>query len=106
MASRIKKDDQVLVISGKDKGTKGRVLSVLREVDRVLVEGVNKVKRHTKPTPKNPQGGIIEREQPIHISNVMLVDPDTSAPTRVGYQMHDDGSKLRISRKSGAVVDK
>lgn len=105
MASRIKKDDQVLVISGKDKGTKGRVLSVLREVDRVLVEGVNKVKRHTKPTPKNPQGGIIEREQPIHISNVMLLDPKEDKPTRVKAGTDKDGKKVRIAVRSGAVID-
>jgi len=105
MASRIKKDDQVLVISGKDKGTKGRVLSVLREVDRVLVEGVNKVKRHTKPTPKNPQGGIIEREQPIHISNVMLLDPKEDKPTRVKAGTDKDGKKVRLAVRSGAVID-
>jgi large subunit ribosomal protein L24 len=105
MAIRIKKDDQVLVISGKDKGTKGRVLSVLREVDRVLVEGVNKMKRHTKPTPKNPQGGIIEREQPIHISNVMLLDPKEDKPTRVKAGTDKDGKKVRVAVRSGTVLD-
>jgi len=80
MGTRIKKDDQVVVIAGKDKGTKGRVKQVLREVDRVLVEGVNMVKRHTKPTPKNPQGGIIEREQPIHLSNVMISTRRKTSP--------------------------
>jgi len=104
---KIRKNDQVLVIGGRDRGKRGRVLRVDTDTSRVIVEGVNFIKRHTKPNPqKNVKGGIVEREGTIHISNVMLVDPDTSAPTRVGYQMHDDGSKLRISRKSGAVVDK
>ena len=104
---RIRKNDQVQVIAGRDKGKRGRVLQVLPEKDRVVVEGVATIKRHTKPNPqKNVKGGIVEREATIHVSNVMLVDPDSSSPTRVGYQVHEDGSKLRISRKSGAVVDK
>lgn len=103
MAARIKKDDQVVVISGKDKGTRGRVLLVQREVDRVLVEGVNKVKRHTKPTPKNPSGGIIEREQPIHLSKVMPIDPTTDKPTRVRAGKGENGDKTRVA-KSGAVI--
>ena len=105
MGSRIKKDDQVVVITGKDKGTKGRVLSVLREADRVLVEGVNKVKRHTKPTPKNPQGGIIEREQPIHLSNVMILDAKEDKGTRVKMGTDKDGKKIRLSVRSGAALD-
>ncbi len=105
MGSRIKKDDQVIVIAGKDKGTKGRVLSVLREADRVLVEGVNKVKRHTKPTPRNLQGGIIEREQPIHLSNVMILDAKEDKGTRVKMGTDKDGKKVRISVRSGTVLD-
>jgi large subunit ribosomal protein L24 len=105
MGSRIKKDDQVVVITGKDKGTKGRVLSVLREADRVLVEGVNKVKRHTKPTPKNPQGGIIEREQPIHLSNVMILDAKEDKGTRVKMGTDKDGKKIRLSVRSGTALD-
>ena len=103
MATRIKKDDQVVVISGKDKGTRGRVLLVQREFDRVLVEGVNKVKRHTKPTPKNPSGGIIEREQPIQLSKVMPIDPTTDKPTRVRFQVGEKGEKIRLA-KSGAAI--
>lgn len=103
MATRIKKEDQVVVISGKDKGSRGRVLLVQREVDRVIVEGINKVKRHTKPTPKNPNGGIIEREQPIHISKVMPIDPSTDKPTRVRFQVSEDGTKTRVA-KSGAAI--
>jgi large subunit ribosomal protein L24 len=103
MATRIKKDDQVVVISGKDKGSRGRVLLVQREFERVVVEGINKVKRHTKPTPKNPSGGIIEREQPIHLSKVMLIDPSTDKPTRVHFQVGEKGEKVRIA-KSGAAI--
>lgn len=104
---KIKKNDQVLVIAGRDRGKKGRVLSVNPEKSRVIVEGVAMMKRHTKPNPqKNVKGGIVEREAGIHVSNVMLVDPDSSSPTRIGYTVHDDGTKSRISRKSGTVVDK
>jgi large subunit ribosomal protein L24 len=104
---KIRKNDQVLVIAGRDRGKKGRVLSVNPEKSRVIIEGVSMIKRHTKPNPqKNVKGGIVEREASIHVSNVMLVDPDSSAPTRIGYTVNNDGSKSRISRKSGAVVDK
>ena len=105
MGARIKKDDQVVVIAGKDKGSRGRVLRVLLEVDRVLVEGVNKMKRHTKPTPKNPQGGIIEREQPIHLSNVMPLDTKDDKPPRVKMGTDKDGKKVRVSVRSGTVLD-
>jgi large subunit ribosomal protein L24 len=104
---KIRKNDQVLVIAGRDRGKKGRVLSVNPEKSRVIVEGVGMIKRHTKPNPqKNVKGGIVEREGAIHASNVMLVDPDTAAPTRIGYTVSKDGTKTRISRKSGNVVDK
>lgn len=104
---KIRKNDQVLVIAGRDRGKKGRVLSVNPEKSRVIVEGVGMIKRHTKPNPqKNVKGGIVQREAAIHVSNVMLVDPDSSAPTRIGYTVNNDGTKSRISRKSGTVVDK
>jgi len=104
---KIRKNDQVLVIAGRDRGRKGRVLSVNPEKSRVIVEGVGMIKRHTKPNPqKNVKGGIVEREGAIHASNVMLLDPDSSAPTRIGYTVNNDGTKSRISRKSGTVVDK
>ena len=104
MGTRIKKDDLVVVIAGKDKGSKGRVLRVLSEVDRVVVEGVNKIKRHTKPTPKAPQGGIIEREAPVHASNVMLWDEKAGAPSRVKAGTDKDGKKVRILVKSGTAL--
>lgn len=103
---RIRKNDQVQVIAGRDKGKRGRVLQVLPEKNRVVVEGVGTIKRHTRPNPqRNIKGGIVEREASIHASNVMLVDPETSAPTRVGAKFLDDGRKVRVARKSGAVVD-
>jgi large subunit ribosomal protein L24 len=104
---RLKKDDTVVVRAGKDAGKRGRVLQVLPEKNRVVVEGVNVIKRHTRPNPqKNIKGGIVEREAAIHASNVALVDPDTSKPSRIGATRLADGRKVRISRKSGAVVDK
>ena len=82
----VKKGDKVMVISGKDKGKTGVILSAFPKKDRVLVEGVNIVKKHSKPSQMNPQGGIISQEAPIHVSNVMPIDPKTGEPTRVGYQ--------------------
>ena len=105
MARRIKKDDMVVVIAGKDKGAQGRVLKVLTDTDRVLVEGVNQVKRHQKPSPQFQQGGIIEKEAPIHVSNVMPLDTKTESPTRVRAGEDKDGKKVRISAKSGTVLD-
>ena len=103
---RIRKDDEVVVIAGKDKGRRGKIVRVMDE-ERVIVAGVNLVKRHTKPNPaRNVAGGIVEREAAIHASNVMLLDPDTNEPTRVGKKVLADGTRVRIGRKSGAVVDK
>ena len=107
MQTPIRKNDNVLVTTGKDRGKKGRVIRVLPEKNRLIVEGVNLIKRHTRPNPqKNIKGGIVEREASIHASNVMLLDPDTNEPTRVGKKVLSDGSRVRIGRKSGAVVDK
>lgn len=101
----VKKDDTVFVITGKDKGKKGRVLAAFPRENRVLVEGVNMVKKHSKPSQKNPQGGIITQEAPIHASNVMLVDPKSGKPTRIGYKVLDNGTKVRVAKKSGEVID-
>jgi large subunit ribosomal protein L24 len=107
MAMSIRKNDQVVIRAGKDRGKKGRVLSVVPGRNRVIVEGVNLIKRHTRPNPqKNIKGGIVEREASIHASNVMLLDPETNEPTRVGKKVLADGSRVRIGRKSGSVVDK
>ena len=103
----IRRNDQVKVIAGRDKGKQGRVLRVFPTEGKVLVEHVSMVKKHVRPNPqKNVKGGIVEREGAIHASNVMLLDPDSAAPTRIGYTVGKDGTKTRISRKSGNVVDK
>lgn len=103
----VRKNDEVLVIAGKDRGKRGRVLQVLPEKNRVVVEGVNLIKRHTKPNPqKNVKGGIVEREGAIHASNVQPICPDTNRQTRVGHKTLDDGRRVRISRRSGGVMDK
>lgn len=99
MARKIKKGDTVLVIAGKDKGKKGKVLSVLTKTERVVVEGVNIVKKHVRPTRKNPKGGIITQEAGIHISNVKLVCPSCAQPTRVGFKIREDGAKVRTCKK-------
>ena len=101
----VKKGDTVKVISGKDKGKTGVVLTALPKKDRVLVEGVNIIKKHTKPNQANPQGGIVRQEAAIHVSNVMLLDPKSGEPTRVGYKV-EDGKKVRVAKKSGEKLDK
>ncbi len=101
---RIKKGDEVIVLSGKDKGAKGNVLVVLRKTERVLVQGVNMVKRHTRPSSAGP-GGIIEKEAPIHVSNVAHIDPKSALPTRVGYRTLGDGRKVRFAKRSGEIID-
>lgn len=101
----VKKGDKVVVIAGKDKKKNGTILAVDTAKERVIVEGVNIVKRHTKPNPVNPEGGIIEKEAPIHVSNVQLADPKTGEPTRVGHKVLQDGNKVRYAKKSGEVID-
>ncbi|MGD6818667.1 50S ribosomal protein L24 [Metabacillus sp. 84] len=101
----VKKGDNVMVISGKDKGKQGKVLEAYPKKDRVLVEGVNVVKKHSKPTQTNTQGGIVSQESPIHVSNVMLIDPKSGEPTRVGSKMVD-GKRIRVAKKSGESLDK
>lgn len=101
----VKKDDNIIVISGKDKGKKGRIIAAYPRENRVLVEGVNMIKRHTRPNPKNQQGGIVEREAPIHASNVMHIDPKSGQPTRIGYKTLDNGKKVRVAKRSGESID-
>jgi large subunit ribosomal protein L24 len=97
---RIKKNDTVLVQSGKDRGKRGRVLQVLPDKSRVVVEGIGLVKRHTRPNPqKNIKGGILEKESAIHVSNVLLVDTDSNLPGRIGVRVEADGTKVRVRRK-------
>jgi len=101
----VKKGDKVQVISGKDKGKQGVILAAFPKKNRVIVEGVNIVKKHAKPSQANPQGGIIEKEAPIHVSKVMPLDPKTGTPTRIGYKIVD-GKKVRYAKKSGEILDK
>src|SRR5262245_38361813 len=101
---KIKKGDKVVVITGRDKGKVGEVKRVLPDENRVIVDGVNMIKRHTKPSAGNP-GGIVEREASIHVSNVAYVDPKTDKPTRIGYRTLEDGRKVRFAKRSGEVID-
>ncbi|MDE0724894.1 MAG: 50S ribosomal protein L24 [Alphaproteobacteria bacterium] len=101
---KLKKGDDVVVVSGRDKGKTGSILRVLREDDRVLVDGVNMVKRHTRPS-QTQAGGIVAKEAPIHISNVALADPKDGSATRVGYKFLEDGRKVRFAKQSGEVID-
>lgn len=101
----VKKGDKVMVISGKDKGKTGVILAAFPKQERVLVEGVNIVKKHSKPSQMNPQGGIISQEAPVHVSNVMPIDPKSGNPTRIGFTTVD-GKKVRVAKKSGQVLDK
>jgi len=104
MAARIRKGDEVIVISGRDKGKKGSVLKVLTDQNRVLVAGVQMVKRHQRQT-QTEQGGIVEKEASIHVSNVALLDPDGGEATRVGFRSLEDGRKVRYAKRSGEVID-
>jgi large subunit ribosomal protein L24 len=108
MSARIKKDDTVIVIAGKDKGRSGKVLMVMPKDERVVVEGVNMVKRHTAPSMQHPQGGVIPKEAPIHMSNVALRDPKTGKATRVGFKFVGEGGarrKVRVAKGSGVQID-
>ena len=101
---KLRKGDDVVVVSGRDKGKKGSILRVNREDDRVLVDGVNMVKRHTRPSQTQP-GGIVQKEAEIHISNVALADPKDGMATRIGYRILEDGRKVRFAKRSGEVID-
>jgi ribosomal protein L24, bacterial/organelle len=101
----VKKGDRVVVIAGKDKGKQGEVLVAYPREERVIVQGVNKVKKHQKPTAANP-GGIVEKEAAIHVSNVAHIDPKDNKPTRIGVKVLEDGRKVRVARRSGEVIDR
>ncbi len=102
----MKKDDVVMVIAGKEKGKSGRILKLLPKKNRVIVEKVNMIKRHTKPTRQMPQGGVLEKEGSIHVSNVMIICHRCNVPVRIGKRIMEDGSKVRVCRKCGEVLDK
>jgi large subunit ribosomal protein L24 len=99
---KIKRDDKVLVIAGEHKGSQGKVVKVLRDQYKAIIEGVNMIKKHAKPSAKNPQGGIVEKEAPIHISNLSLTTSEGEA-TRVGYRV-EDGNKVRFAKKNNEIV--
>jgi large subunit ribosomal protein L24 len=102
---KIRRGDSVVVIAGRNKGARGDVIKVLPAENRVIVQGVNIVKRHTRPS-RMDAGGIVEKEAPIHVSNVAHVDPDSKEPTRVGYRWLEDGRKVRFAKRSGEVIDR
>jgi large subunit ribosomal protein L24 len=102
---RIKKGDNVVITAGKDKGSRGEVLAVYPSADKVLVQGVNVITKHIKPSQTNPQGGRVRKEAPIHLSNVMIADPKTGAPTRVRINTLDGGKRVRVAVKSGEQID-
>ncbi|MBV9330348.1 MAG: 50S ribosomal protein L24 [Alphaproteobacteria bacterium] len=104
MAAKIRKGDRVIVTSGRDRGKKGEVLKVFPSVSRAIVAGVNVVKRHQRQTPKQ-QGGIVNKEAPVHLSNLAHVDPKSGMATRVGFRLLNDGRKVRFAKKSGEVID-
>ena len=104
--AHVRKGDTVIVVAGKDRGKRGRVLRLIPGQSRVVVERINMIKKHQRPTQKLRQGGIIEREGSIHLSNVMLVDPTNDRATRIGMRMLADGRKVRVARKSGEIIDK
>ena len=104
--AHVRKGDTVVVVAGKERGKRGRVLRVIPDKNRVVVERINMIKKHQRPTQKLRQGGIIEREGAIHLSNVMLVDPTSGKPSRIGMRELSDGKKVRVARKSGEILDK
>ncbi|WP_404399789.1 50S ribosomal protein L24 [Idiomarina seosinensis] len=104
MAAKIKRDDEVVVLAGKDKGKQGKVLKVLTDKDRVIVEGVNIVKKHQKPNPASGEsGGIVEKEAPLHVSNVAILNPETGKADRVGFRI-EDGKKVRFFKSNNAII--
>lgn len=104
MAAKIRKGDKVIVLSGRDKGKSGEVVKLVLKEKRAFVQGINVVKRHTKPSQTNP-GGIVDKELPIHLSNLAIIDPKDDKPTRVGFKTLEGGRKVRFAKRSGEVID-
>lgn len=100
---KVKKGDEVIVITGKNKGKKGKILSVLPKENKAIISGINIVKKHMKPS-QNSEGGIVQKELPIHVSNISLIDPKSGGSTRIGFKTLEDGSKVRIAKKSGEII--
>ena len=104
-AAKIKKGDKVVILSGKDKGKHGEVTKAMPKDGKVIVGGINMMTRHKKPSQQDPQGGLVRMEAPMHVSKVAIEDPKTGKPTRVGFKMLDDGTKVRVAKRSGAQID-
>jgi large subunit ribosomal protein L24 len=105
MAARIRKGDRVVVTTGSDRGKQGEVLKVLPKENRAVVQGVNIAKHHTKPRGMGQPGGIVEKEATIHLSNIMLIDPKTDKPTRIGFKVMENGAKIRVARATGNAIE-
>jgi large subunit ribosomal protein L24 len=105
MANRFKKNDKVKIITGKDKGKVSEIVNFIPKSNKVVLNGLNLVKRHTKPNKLNPEGGIVQKEMPIHISNIMHIDPKTNSAAKIGFKFLDKGKKVRSSKRSGIVFD-
>ena len=101
---KLKTGDKVVVIAGKDKGKEGKIIKTLKNEDKVVVEGINMAKKHIKPNGQNP-GSIIDMERPLHVSNVMIIDPKTKKGTRIGHSIDKNGKKIRVSKKSNSNID-
>ena len=105
MANKFKKNDKVKVITGKDKGKISEIINFITKSNRVVLNGVNLVKRHTKPSKLNPEGGIVQKEMPIHISNIMHIDPKTNSAVKIGFKFLEDGKKVRYLKKTGELIE-
>ena len=105
MANKFKKNDKVKVITGKDKGKISEIINFITKSNKVILNGVNLVKRHTKPSKLNPEGGIVQKEMPIHISNIMHIDPKTNSVVKIGFKFLEDGKKVRYLKKTGELIE-
>ena len=105
MANKFKKNDKVKVIAGKDKGKVSEIINFIPKSNKVILNGINLVKRHTKPNKLNPEGGIVQKEMPIHISNIMHIDPKTNSAVKIGFKFLEDGKKVRYLKKTGELID-
>ncbi len=105
MANKFKKNDKVKVITGKDKGKISEIINFITKSNKVILNGVNLVKRHTKPSKLNPEGGIVQKEMPIHISNIMHIDPKTNSAVKIGFKFLEDGKKVRFLKKTGELIE-
>jgi len=102
---KLKKGDRVIVTAGKDKGKKGDIIKIFPSLEKALISGINVSRKHTKPTKLNPQGGIVTKEMPVHISNISILDPKTDQPSKIGFKILEGGKKVRFAKRSGEIID-